>query len=419
MISRRTLLLQSIAAGVGVALNPGAAGIASAMSAAGAGRAGAGPKKRLVCIFMRGGVDGLNVVVPHGDDEYYAVRKEIAVPPPGKGTGSALRLDARFGLNPGLSGLLSLYQNGQLACVHAAGSPSLTRSHFEAQDNMESGTPLDSGTRDGWLNRHMQATSVGEVSLLRAVSLGQTLPRALYGSAPAIAIDSVENFGLRAPERFRERLQSGFRKMYESGKDEAGMAGLSALDTVELVRQKTSGRYVPENGAEYPRSGRALMSVARLLKADLGVEFAWVDVGGWDTHANQGAGEGQLANRLKDLGDSLAAFHRDMGSRMKDTVVVTMSEFGRTVRQNGTGGTDHGHGGVMLLMGGGVRGGRVHGKWPGLNEADLHEGRDLAVTTDFRDVLGQVLNRHLKAPSLAAVFPNPNFSPTPGLRLFA
>lgn len=404
MISRRALMSFGIGAGFSTSVGKGwANGNAPVIVAGSSGRA----KKQLVCIFMRGGVDALNVVVPHGDDNYYKERREIAVPAPGKDANSVIRLDPMFGLNPGLSSLLPLYRAGQLGFVHAVGSPNLTRSHFDAQDLMESGTPLDAFTRDGWLNRCLaneRADAV--VSAFRSVAVGRSLPRALYGSQAALAIDDVESFGLRAPGGVRERLQAGFRSMYGgAGGDEAASAGLAAMTTVDLVREKTAGKYVPENGAEYPKAGRPLMNVARLLKADLGVEVAWVDAGGWDTHANQGAGAGQLAGRLKDLGDSLAAFHKDLGQRMRDVVVVTMSEFGRTVRQNGTGGTDHGHGGIMLVMGGKLLGGHVFGDWPGLALDKRHEGRDLAVTTDYRSVLAEVLTHHLGLADLTRVFP--------------
>ncbi len=403
MTSRRALVSFGIGAGFSTLVGNGWANTSTPLLAA---RANRPAKKQLVCIFMRGGVDALNVVVPHGADDYYKERREIAVPAPGKAANSAIRLDAMYGLNPGLSSLLSLYRTGQLGFVHAVGSPNLTRSHFDAQDLMESGTPLDAFTRDGWLNRCVASLPTdAATSPFRAVAVGRSLPRALYGSQATLAIDDVESFGLRAPGGVRERLQAGFRSMYSAGGDEAASAGLAAMTTVDLVREKTAGKYVPENGAEYPKPGRRLMNVARLLKADLGVEVAWVDAGGWDTHANQGAGVGQLAGRLKDLGDSLAAFHKDMGKRMRDVVVVTLSEFGRTVRQNGTGGTDHGHGGIMLLMGGKLQGGQVFGDWPGLAMDQRHEGRDLAVTTDYRAVLAEVLTRHLGLPDLTLVFP--------------
>jgi len=417
MTSRRALVSFGIGAGFSTLVGNGWAKASTPLLAA---RANRHAKKQLVCIFMRGGVDALNVVVPHGDDDYYKERREIAVPAPGKEANSVIRLDAMFGLNPGLSALLPLYRAGQLGFVHAVGSPNLTRSHFDAQDLMESGTPLDAFTRDGWLNRCV-ATLPTDVatSLLRAVAVGRSLPRALYGSQAALAINDVESFGLRAPGGVRERLQAGFRSMYGAGGDDAANAGLAAMTTVDLVREKTAGKYVPENGAEYPKPGRPLMNVARLLKADLGVEVAWVDAGGWDTHANQGAGVGQLAGRLKDLGDSLAAFHKDMGKRMRDVVVVTLSEFGRTVSQNGTGGTDHGHGGIMLLMGGKLQGGRVFGDWPGLALDKRHEGRDLAVTTDYRAVLAEVLTRHLGLPELAQVFPGLPSNSALNRKLFA
>jgi uncharacterized protein (DUF1501 family) len=373
------------------------------------GLGAANGKKTLVCIFQRGAVDGLNMVVPHGDPFYYRERPRIAIPRPGA-EGGALDLDGHFGLHPALQPLEPLYRSGTLAIVHAVGSPDHTRSHFDAQDYMESGTPGIKSTRDGWLNRVLQTQHALEhrETPFRGVALGQELPRALRGAAPALAIDNLQAFGLRAPEPARDRLTAAFEELYQGSA--TGLVASSSAEAFEAVRMLKSvnpGQYAPANGAEYPRGPLAssLRQIAQLITADLGVEIAFADVGGWDTHVNQGASEGQLAQHLAEFGQALAAFSRDVGERMRDVVVLTMSEFGRTVAENGTAGTDHGHATAMFVLGGDVRGGKVYGAWPTLDPAQRFEGRDLAVTTDFRDLFADVLAGHLGAADLRTVFP--------------
>jgi uncharacterized protein (DUF1501 family) len=361
--------------------------------------------KTLVVLFMRGGADGLSIVVPYADDAYYRERSSIAIQPPGKGKDSALKLDVRFGLHPKLAPLRPLFRSGELAIVHAVGSPHPTRSHFDAQDFMQTGAPGDASTRDGWANRYLQLSGATHRSSTRAVAISDVVPRALQGAAPTLALRNIKSFGIGGGKRMHDKLTEGFRALYSEGDDASSAAGREALETVELVRAKTDTSYTPENGAKYPKSGRALMEVAELLKADIGVELAWIDVGGWDTHARQGGAAGQLGQRLGELAEALAAFRRDLGRRMRDVLVLTLSEFGRTVAENGTGGTDHGHGTAMFVLGGRIRGGRVYGKWPGLARDQRFEERDLAVTTDFRDVIGEVVARHLGVPDLSRVFP--------------
>lgn len=373
---------------------------------------GGGPadaKKTLVCIFQRGAVDGLNMVVPHGDPFYYRERPRIAIPRPGA-AGGALDLNGHFGLHPALAPLHPLYDNASLALVHAVGSPDSTRSHFDAQDYMESGTPGLKSTPDGWLNRFLSAQHAREHqdTPFRGVAIGPQLPRALRGAAPALAIDNLQAFGLRAPEPARDRLTQAFEELYQGSA--TGLVATSSAEAFEAVRMLKAidpERYQPANGAQYPPGplGRSLKQIAQLIKADLGLEIAFADVGGWDTHVNQGASEGQLAARLTEFGRSLAAFSQDLGERMADVVVLTMSEFGRTIAENGNGGTDHGHATAMFLLGGGVQGGKVYGDWPTLDPAKRFEGRDLAVTTDFRDLFAEVLTRHLGATDLPSVFP--------------
>lgn len=390
-----------------------------------------GRQKTVVFIFQRGAVDGLNMVVPFEEKAYYSVRRSIAVPQPSRGDGaSAIDLDGFFGLHPSLRSLHDLYREGELAILHASGSPHPTRSHFDAQDFMESGTPGVKSTRDGWMNRlltenacscagrtladgaahsadHVSGqVSMAESSPLRGVAMGADMPRALRGSYPTVAIADLERFGIaggRSPE-----LESVFERMYRSEEDDliAGAAG-DSFEAIELLRRTDPLQYRPRAGVEYPRGdfGRSLQQIAQLIKADVGLEVAFTDIGGWDTHLAQGGAQGQLANRLAELGSGIRAFHDDLDDRIEDVVVVTMSEFGRTVAENGSGGTDHGHGNCMLVLGGATAGGRVLGSWPGLEREQLYEGRDLAITTDFRDVFVEVVSGHLGAEKLERVFP--------------
>jgi uncharacterized protein (DUF1501 family) len=358
----------------------------------------------LVCLFQRGAVDGLNMIVPHGDPIYYQERPRIAVPQK-----DVLDLDGYFGLHPRLAALKPLWEAKTLAAIHAIGSPDATRSHFDAQDYMESGTPGVKATRDGWLNRYCQHEREHQDTPFRAVAFGPQLPRILAGTAPSLAIDDLQAFGLRAPQpAARDRLTRAFEELYAgSATGLLSTSSREAFDAVQMLKRLDPGQYRPANGADYPRGrlGKALLEIAQLIKADIGLQVAFADVTGWDTHVNQGATEGQLAGRLSELGEALAAFTRDVGERMRDVVVLTMSEFGRTVRENGSSGTDHGHATAMLVLGGPVNGGRVLGKWPGLDPAQRFEGRDVAVTTDFRDLFAELLARHLGARDLSAIFP--------------
>jgi uncharacterized protein (DUF1501 family) len=366
-------------------------------------------EKILVCVFQRGAVDGINMVVPYTEAAYYQARRRIAIARPGGDDEAALDLDGRFGLHPRLSPLKPLWDAGQLAIVHAVGSPDTTRSHFDAQDYMESGTPGVKSTRDGWLNRALRHGREHRDTPFRGVALGQQLPRALAGGAPAHAIADLQAFGIRAPAQARDRLTAAFEALY-AGEQTGIIASTAAesFEAVQMLRGANPTRYQAEHGAQYPRGpfGRAMLQAAQLIKADLGTEIVFVDVGGWDTHINQGTGaRGQLAERLGELGGALAAFATDLGERMADIVVLTMSEFGRTVNENGNAGTDHGHATAMMALGGTVRGRRVLGRWPGLAREQLFEGRDLAVTTDFRDLFAEVAARHLGVTQLDAVFP--------------
>ena len=355
--------------------------------------------KILVAVFQRGAVDGLNVVVPFGEQRYYDLRPSIAIPRPDGSANSAVDLDGFFGLHPSLKALKPIFDARHLAIVDAVGSPDTTRSHFDAQDYMESGTPGLKATADGWLNRAL-AKQAGSASPLRAVSLGSALPRSLRGHNDAIAISSLNDFQIRDA-----RSESTFESMYDHSLDTMMHGtGKETFNAVKIMQSIQKQGYAPANGAKYPggRFGQSLQQIARLIKADVGLEVAFADVGGWDTHVNEG---GQLARNLTEFGDSLAAFYQDMDDRMDDVALVTMSEFGRTARENGDRGTDHGHANVMFAMGGGVEGGKVYGDWPGLADEQLYEGRDLNLTTDFRDVLGELVARHLGNRNLKTVFP--------------
>ena len=353
----------------------------------------------LVCLFQRGAVDGLSMLVPHGDAHYYKERPNIAIP-----ESAAIDLDGRFGLHPALAPLKPLWDKGQLACVHAAGSPDPTRSHFDAQDYMESGTPGRKGTSDGWLNRALAPQKI--ISPVRAVSLGSALPRALRGRNDAVAVNNLNEFQVRDT-----RSSASFESMYAGTLDKVlNGTGRETFDAVKLMQSIQKQSYTPANGARYPggRLGPSLMQIARLIKADVGLEVAFTDMGGWDTHANEvgpKSSQGQLANLLSELGQSMAAFYQDLGDRMADVTIVTMSEFGRTARGNGNRGTDHGHANVMFALGGSIKGGKVYGDWPGLEPEQLYEQRDLNLTTDFRDVLGELVTVHLGNREIKNVFP--------------
>jgi uncharacterized protein (DUF1501 family) len=376
-----------------------------------------GPNRRLVVIFQRGAADGLNIVVPYREKNYYAMRPGIAIPPD-----KVIDLDGFFGLHPSMAAFKPLYDQGHLAIVHAAGSPDMSRSHFDAQDYMESGTPGVQSTDDGWLNRALQSEDLRrrqEHSAFRALALGANVPRTLAGKIPAIALNNVNDFtvGGRGPAT---PAAAAFEAMYGASGDRIFHAtGEETFDAVKMLRAANPAQYKPAVGADYPASefGNSMKQIAQLLKANLGVEAAFTDVNGWDTHHNQGSVNGQLANRLTDFSSAIAAFWRDLGDDAANVTLVTMSEFGRTARENGTGGTDHGHANAMFILGVDVKGGKVHGRWPGLAHEQLNEGRDLALTTDYRQVLGELVTRTLGANNLEVVFPGAKLTPSRFLHL--
>jgi uncharacterized protein (DUF1501 family) len=372
--------------------------------------------KVLICLFQRGAADALNMVVPYGERAYYAMRPSINIPQPSRANpGGAIDLDGFFGLHPALAPLKPLYDRGLLAPVQAVGSPSTTRSHFDAQDYMETGTPDVKGTTDGWLNRYLAVKGTCDECNLakapfRAVSLTPQTPRILEGPSATVAMNSLDEFSVRATGSSAERLEA----LYRTGSaDLVHGTGAEMFDAVKMLRAANPQRYLPQNGAAYPRSqfGLRLLQIAQLVKANVGLEIAFADVGGWDTHVNQGSSTGQLAQRLDDFSRSIAALVTDLGDRMDDVVILTMSEFGRMARENGNRGTDHGHAGALFVIGGHVKGGKVHGKWPGLEPEQLYEGRDLALTTDFRSVFAEIVSDHLGARALDRIFPGFAASP--------
>ncbi len=378
-----------------------------------------GRPRILIAVFQRGAVDGLSMVVPHAEPAYYSARRSIAIARPAVGNAeTVIDLDGRFGLHPALAPLTPLWEARRLAIVHACGSPAATRSHFDAQDYMESGTPDVRSTSDGWLSRGLEAVPTSTASPFRAVAMGTRLPRSLRGNLGAIAMSSVADFDVKAPAASRAGMidaRHGFESMYEQGvRDVLYGTGRETFEAVKILKAANPGRNAPANGARYPsgRFGEHLRQIAQLIKADIGVQVAFADIGGWDTHAAQGNERGQLATRFREFAEALAALDRDLGDRMADVVVLTMSEFGRTVAENGNRGTDHGHATAMLVMGGPVRGGRVYGRWPGLDVSQLVDRRDLAVTTDFRDLFAEVAIRHLRVPSTSALFPGFATNPT-------
>lgn len=404
MVSRRVFVKDGGLAVLGLSLVPGFV-YRTAMAA----RPRLARQKILVTIFQRGGVDGLNVVVPFGEKAYYDYRPTIAVPPPLRDRTSALDLDGFFGLHPAMEPLLPFYKARELAIIHAAGSPHATRSHFEAQDFMESAVPGDKTVRDGWLNRYLRYNPDPAASTFRGVAMGGVLPRTLEGPAPALALGNLVTAGAELlPTR------SIYESMYH---DESNtlLSGTSRemFEAIKMLKAVDPKQYAPAQGVRYPNQpiGQSLRQLAQLIKANVGVEVAFVDVGGWDTHANQGGVDGQLPGRLGQLAQGIAAFRKDLGDRMADVVILTMSEFGRTARENGNAGTDHGKANVMFVLGGPVKGGKVYGDWPGLTREQLNEDRDLALTTDFRDVFAEVLVRHLECEDPGVVFPG--FTPEP------
>ena len=424
MWTRRVFLRGSALAMVGM----GQAPMWLARAAAAEGRR----RKTLVAIFMRGAADGLNIVAPFGDPRYRELRPILGLQPPraqddnqNNGPfGPAIDLDGKFGLHAGLRHFKELWDRKQLAIVEATGSPDPSRSHFDAQDYMESGTPGKTG--NGWLNRALGDPQPG-ASPLRAVALSNRVPRTLRGEYEAVALGNVQEFHISDQDRL-----AILRNMYSLTPDATlRRTGKDAFEAMKML-QGIAREPMPNGRAQAPfapgtagslqnaratynaggQLGRNLQELARLIKSDVGVEAAFAEVDGWDHHQNE---NNQLPNLLNQFSNAIAAFCQDLGDRMEDVVMVTMSEFGRTVEENGTGGTDHGHGSLMMVLGGAVQGGKIYGEWPGLEKEQLFEGRDLAVTTDFRTVLSELVCGHLGRKDMTSVFPG--FKPQPSLGL--
>ena len=366
--------------------------------------------KRLIVIFLRGAVDGLSGVVPYTESAYYQARKRIAIPQPDK-PGGVLDLDGKFGLHPSLSALMPLWKQKNLAFVHACGSPESTRSHFDAQEYMETGTPGIKNTKDGWMNRLLASMTV-ENNPIQAVNVGSTIPRILAGNAPIATIPAGRRVAKRLPID-NPQLTTAFDKLY-SGDDALSKTYRDARESRAALMESDSDveMQLANNGAPLPKGfSRDAQRLARLMVRDSRIELAFLGLGGWDTHINQGNTKGQLSQRLQRLGDGLATLQKELGEVYKNTNIVVLSEFGRTVKENGNGGTDHGHGNVMWLLGGNIRGGKIYGDFPGLSGDRLHEGRDLEITTDFRDIIATVLQSHmnLDKAKISQIFPNHNF----------
>lgn len=376
------------------------------------------PHQVLVAIFLRGGTDGLNFIVPFGDPDYAARRRSIAIPRPGA-EGGALDLDGFFGLHPAAASLSPLFSDGTFRALHAVGYDHNTRSHFEEQDVWETGVIGNTLNSDGWLNRHLQ-TSTGS-GIVRAISLGDSLPRILHGKAPSYAIRGLADLALpdmrESNTRVRAALEHAYRHaapdMLADGEELVRNTGALTLEGIRELEKITAAPYAP--AATYPKSAFAkhLEEAARLIKSNIGIEVIEVELGGWDTHNRQGGAQGDFANNVRTLSEAIAAFCQDLGPHLDQTLILTMSDFGRTASENGTGGTDHGWGNCLMLGGGPIRARAlpkpVIADWPGLAPESLYQKRDLLHTIDFRDVLAEVVSHHLGNPHLAKVLPAHTF----------
>lgn len=393
----RRQLLRELTALAGLSALPGLARAASATSA----------PRRLIVVFLRGAVDGLSLIAPHGDPRYYQARSSIALAPPGKADG-LIDLDGYFGLHPACAPLLPFWQGGRLAVVHAAGSPEATRSHFDAQDDIETALPGERGPREGWLNRSLQALQKNHPQAT-ALSSGPTLSRIARGEQ-RVAAAMLGGEGGRRITVDQPPVQAALGKLYE-GSGEMSVAYGNARSTRDRLLSDLGAAQEREQASRGapPAQGFALEArqLAQLLRRQSDLQLVFTQLGGWDTHVRQGGAQGELAGMLGPLSIGLATLASELDQLLDDSLILVLSEFGRTLHENGSGGTDHGHGNVMLLLGGGVAGGKVHGRWPGLDDAALFEGRDLAVTSDFRSVLALIGERHLQLDerALAQVFP--------------
>jgi uncharacterized protein (DUF1501 family) len=360
----------------------------------------------LVVVFLRGAADVLNMVVPHGEESYYRLRPSLGIPRPddtkAKKSGRAIDLDGFFGLHPAMESLFDAWQSEHLAIIHACGAPDESRSHFKAMELMERGVDNERGPASGWIGRHLATLNTGNSSPLRAVGMGTRPQRSLSGTVPVSALRSIADFHLGGNPRALQQMRAALSTVYEN--DVPGQDTLSIMDTLETL--DPTNYQSPFTNYPDTEFGLALKQTAMLIKAEVGLEVSAIDVGGWDTHFAQGSTSGLMPNLMKDLAEGLAAFHADMHDHMRNLTVVTMSEFGRRASENGSLGTDHGHGSMMMVLGGNVWGRKVHGEWPGMREGQLIGPGDLAVTTDYRDVLSEVLVKRLNNPAIQEIFPD-------------
>ena len=369
-------------------------------------------KKILVTIFQRGAMDGLMAVTPFTDEYLKSFRPSLFMTPAqGQAGTPSIDLDGRFGLHPSMKPFEQLFRDKRLGIVHAVGSPNNTRSHFDAQDYMEAGTPFNKGTSSGWLNRVSGLLGHdAALSPFQSVSITSSLPRSFYGDNPALAINNLQDFAiqLKGNPLAANMASKSFEELYDQTSssllNKTGKESFSAIKALQKIDTKN---YKPANNAEYPASnlGNSLKQVAQLIKLDVGLEVAFTECGGWDTHVNQGTDNGIFSGNVKDLSNSINAFWTDMSAYQDDVTLMTMTEFGRTVKQNGTGGTDHGRGSCLFILGNDVNGGIVHGNMPILAKENLEDGRDVPVTTDFRSIFSEVADKHLNINNDRTLFP--------------
>ena len=367
--------------------------------------------KVLVCIFQRGAMDGLMAVSPYTDPNLKTLRPTLYMSPAAS-EGKLVDLDGKFGLHPALQAFAPYFIEGRMAIVHGVGSPNNTRSHFDAQDYMESGTPFSKSTGSGWLNRAVGLLG-HDATPFRAVSLTSSLPRSFYGDNEALAINNLQEFAIqmRGNPMASNLASKSFEQLYDQTSSQIlNKTGKESFDAIKMLDVKNIRNYQPAAGVQYPNSalGNALKQIAVLVKMNVGMEVAFAESGGWDTHFNQGAANGALARNLKDFSDSIAAFWKDLDAYQDDVTVMTMTEFGRTAHQNGTGGTDHGRASCLFVLGNDVQGGKVYNNIKSLAKDDLEDGRDLPVSTDFRSVFSAVADGHLKIKNNNILFPNWN-----------
>jgi uncharacterized protein (DUF1501 family) len=409
MLSRRVFLkggaLALVTAGMG--------GVPSFIARAAGSRKLFMPYKRskvLVCIFQRGAMDGLMAVTPFTDAYLKQARPTLFMSAAQASTKPLIDLDGRFGLHPSMSAFAPLFKENRLAIVHGVGSPNNTRSHFDAQDYMESGTPFSKGTDSGWLNRAVGLLGHEAATPFQAVSMTSALPRSFYGDNAAIAISNLQDFAIqmRGNNMAANTAAKSFEELYDKTSSSLlSKTGKESFEAMKILKSADVKSYRPANGAVYPASplGNSLKQIAQLIKMDVGTEIAFAECGGWDTHFNQGTEAGTFARNVEDLSNSITAFWTDLGQLQDDVEVMTMTEFGRTVHQNGSNGTDHGRGSCMFILGNDVNGGKVHGKVPELAVENLEDRRDLPVTTDFRAVFDEVATAHLRIRDNGKLFP--------------